>query len=79
VSISRPHDLEFLREEHAHLRLGFRPKPSRMDESGRLDVALHRTLPPEPGPDGKIAVSLCSRAIRARAGVVGSRSCLMSE
>jgi hypothetical protein len=23
-----------------------------------LDVALHRTLPPEPGSEGKIAVSL---------------------
>src|SRR5256886_572468 len=54
-----PHDLEFLREEHAHLRLGFAPETVEqwMKATG-LDVALHRTLPPEPGSDGKIAVSL---------------------
>ena len=54
-----PHDLEFLREEHAHRRLGF---PSEtvaqwMQQAG-LDVILERNLPPEPGSEGKIAVSL---------------------
>src|SRR4029079_4753703 len=54
-----PHDLEFLREEHAHLRLGFAPETvSQWMSAAGLDVALHRTLPPEPGSDGKIAVSL---------------------
>lgn len=54
-----PHDLEFLRDEHAHRRLGF---PSGtvaqwMNAAG-LDVVLHHTLAPEPATDGKIAVSL---------------------
>jgi SAM-dependent methyltransferase len=54
-----PHDLEFLREEHAHLRLGFAPETvSQWLSAAGLDVALHRTLPPEPGSEGKIAVSL---------------------
>jgi SAM-dependent methyltransferase len=54
-----PHDLEFLREEHAHLRLGFTPETvEQWMKAAGLDVALHRTLPPEPGSEGKIAVSL---------------------
>jgi ubiquinone/menaquinone biosynthesis C-methylase UbiE len=54
-----PHDLEFLREEHAHLRLGFGAETvSQWMSAAGLDVTLHRTLPPEPGSDGKIAVSL---------------------
>jgi ubiquinone/menaquinone biosynthesis C-methylase UbiE len=54
-----PHDLEFLREEHAHLRLGFAAETvSQWISAAGLDVALHRTLPPEPGSDGKVAVSL---------------------
>jgi SAM-dependent methyltransferase len=54
-----PHDLEFLREEHAHLRLGFAPETvSQWMSAAGLDVALHRTLPPDPGSEGKIAVSL---------------------
>jgi ubiquinone/menaquinone biosynthesis C-methylase UbiE len=54
-----PHDLEFLREEYAHRRLGFAPDTVAqwMTVAG-LDVTLHRSLPPEPGSDGKIAVSL---------------------
>jgi ubiquinone/menaquinone biosynthesis C-methylase UbiE len=54
-----PHDLEFLREDHAHLRLGFAPEAiSQWLSAAGLNVALHRTLPPEPGSEGKIAVSL---------------------
>ena len=54
-----PHDLEFLREEHAHRRLGFAAETvAQWMGAAGLDVALHRTLPPEPGSDGKIAVSL---------------------
>jgi ubiquinone/menaquinone biosynthesis C-methylase UbiE/DNA-binding transcriptional ArsR family regulator len=54
-----PHDLEFLREEHAHRRLGFPPETVAqwMQQAG-LDVTLQRNLPPEPGSAGKIAVSL---------------------
>ncbi len=52
-----PHDLEFLREEHAHHRLGFARETVEqwMDAAG-LKVASHKSIPP--GSDGKIAVSL---------------------
>jgi ubiquinone/menaquinone biosynthesis C-methylase UbiE len=54
-----PHDLEFLREEHAHRRLGFSTETvTQWMEAAGLDPALHRTLTPEPGTEGKIAVSL---------------------
>ena len=52
-----PHDLEFLREEHAHHRLGFAPETvAQWMTSAGLDVAMHQSIPP--GSDGKIAVSL---------------------
>jgi len=54
-----PHDLEFLREEHAHRRLGFSADTvSQWMSAAGLDVTLHRSLSPEPGSDGKVAVSL---------------------
>ena len=54
-----PHDLEFLREEHAHRRLGFAQETvAQWMTAAGLDLTLHRSLPPEPGSDGKIAVSL---------------------
>jgi ubiquinone/menaquinone biosynthesis C-methylase UbiE/DNA-binding transcriptional ArsR family regulator len=54
-----PHDLEFLREEHAHRRLGFAPETvAQWMAAAGLELTLHRSLPPEPGSDGKIAVSL---------------------
>jgi len=54
-----PHDLEFLREEHAHRRLGFAPDTvAQWMSAAGLDMTLHRSLQPEPGSDGKIAVSL---------------------
>ena len=54
-----PHDLEFLREQHAHRRLGFAPETvTQWTEAAGLDSVLHRTLPPEPGSESKIAVSL---------------------
>jgi ubiquinone/menaquinone biosynthesis C-methylase UbiE/DNA-binding transcriptional ArsR family regulator len=54
-----PHDLEFLREEHAHRRLGFAPETvAQWMSAVGLDMTLHRSLAPEPGSDGKIAVSL---------------------
>ena len=55
-----PHDLEFLREEHAHRRLGFaRRDRDAMDERRRASTSrCIAALPPEPGSDGKIAVSL---------------------
>ena len=52
-----PHDLEFLRDEHAHLRLGFAAETVRQWlEAAGLDIVREQTLPP--GPQGKIAVSL---------------------
>jgi ubiquinone/menaquinone biosynthesis C-methylase UbiE len=52
-----PHDLEFLREEHAHLRLGFGAETvTQWMEQADLDMIGHRDL--APGQDGKIAVSL---------------------
>jgi ubiquinone/menaquinone biosynthesis C-methylase UbiE len=54
-----PHDLEFLREEHAHRRLGFPPETvAQWMEQAGLDVTLQRNLPPEPASESKIAVSL---------------------
>jgi ubiquinone/menaquinone biosynthesis C-methylase UbiE len=54
-----PHDLEFLREEHAHRRLGFAPETvAQWIAAAGLDVRLQTSLPPEPTSDGKIAVSL---------------------
>jgi ubiquinone/menaquinone biosynthesis C-methylase UbiE/DNA-binding transcriptional ArsR family regulator len=54
-----PHDLEFLREQHAHRRLGFAAEAvTHWLQAAGLDVTMHRNLPPEAGSDGKIAVSL---------------------
>ena len=54
-----PHDLEFLRDEHAHRRLGFTPEAvSQWMKSAGLDVLQQRSLTPEPTSEGKIAVSL---------------------
>jgi ubiquinone/menaquinone biosynthesis C-methylase UbiE len=52
-----PHDLEFLREEHAHLRLGFAAETvTQWMEQAELEFVSHRML--APGSDGRIAVSL---------------------
>ena len=54
-----PHDLEFLRDEHAHRRLGFAPETvTQWMKAAGLDVALQQSLPPEPASEGQIAVSL---------------------
>ncbi len=54
-----PHELEFLREEYAHRRLGFAPETiTQWMGAAGLDFVLHRSLPPEPGSEGKIGVSL---------------------
>jgi ubiquinone/menaquinone biosynthesis C-methylase UbiE len=53
-----PHDLEFLREEHAHRRLGFAEETvAQWMSAAGLDMIMHRSLAPEPGSDGKVAVS----------------------
>ena len=52
-----PHDLEFLREEHAHRRLGFSAETvTQWLEAAGLDVLRQQTFPP--GPEGKIEISL---------------------
>jgi ubiquinone/menaquinone biosynthesis C-methylase UbiE len=54
-----PHGLEFLRDEHAHRRLGFAPETvAEWMKSAGLSVSLHRTVTPEPEEKEKIAVSL---------------------
>jgi ubiquinone/menaquinone biosynthesis C-methylase UbiE/DNA-binding transcriptional ArsR family regulator len=54
-----PHDLEFLREEHKHHRLGFAGETvSQWLSAAGLDAVGHRSIPPEPGSEGKIAVSI---------------------
>ncbi len=54
-----PHEQEFLREQFAHRRLGFAPETVTqwMTASG-LEPVMHRSLSPEPGSDGTIAVCL---------------------
>src|SRR5206468_8985552 len=55
----RPHDLEFLRDEHAHRRLGFAPETvTQWMKAAGLGVLLQHSLPPEPASEGQIAVSL---------------------
>jgi ubiquinone/menaquinone biosynthesis C-methylase UbiE/DNA-binding transcriptional ArsR family regulator len=52
-----PHDLEFLRDEHAHRRLGFAADTvTQWLQGSGLDLVRQQTL--APGPEGKIAVSL---------------------
>jgi ubiquinone/menaquinone biosynthesis C-methylase UbiE len=52
-----PHDLEFLREQYAHRRLGFAAETvTQWLEAAGLHVVGQQTLPP--GRDGRIAVSL---------------------
>src|SRR5258707_4491059 len=54
-----PHEFEFLRDEHAHRRLGFAPDTvAQWMSAVGLDVTAQQTLAPEPGPHDKIAVSL---------------------
>ena len=70
-----PHEQEFLREQFAHRRLGFAPETVTqwMAASG-LEPVLHKSLPPETGPEGKIAVSLwLARDVRALMAVPASR------
>ncbi len=54
-----PHELEFLREQHAHRRLGFSPETvTQWMTAAALEPVMHKSLKPEPGTEGKIAVSL---------------------
>src|SRR5258708_6973667 len=54
-----PHDLEFLRDEHAHRRLGFAPETvAQWMKAAELTIMLQQSLPPQPASQGKIAVSL---------------------
>ncbi|MGB8639412.1 MAG: metalloregulator ArsR/SmtB family transcription factor [Pseudolabrys sp.] len=54
-----PHEQEFLREQFAHRRLGFAPDTvMQWITASGLDPVMHKSLAPEPGPEGKIAVSL---------------------
>src|SRR5262249_46343805 len=50
-----PHELEFLREEHAHRRLGFAQETvAQWLEQAGLDMVSHRSVPPDVDSDGEI-------------------------
>jgi len=54
-----PHDLEFLRDQHAHRRLGFAEETvSQWMRAAGLEVVQHRTLAPDQEGSGKLTVSL---------------------
>jgi ubiquinone/menaquinone biosynthesis C-methylase UbiE len=54
-----PHELEFLRDQHAHRKLGFAPETvAQWMSAAGLDVIEQRTLAPGSGPQARIAVSL---------------------
>jgi ubiquinone/menaquinone biosynthesis C-methylase UbiE len=54
-----PHEQEFLREQFAHRRLGFAPDTvTQWITASGLEPVMHKSLAPEPGSEGKIAVSL---------------------
>jgi ubiquinone/menaquinone biosynthesis C-methylase UbiE/DNA-binding transcriptional ArsR family regulator len=54
-----PHALEFLRDEHAHRRLGFAPETiAQWMTAAGLDVESQSSIAPESGSEGAIAVSL---------------------
>jgi ubiquinone/menaquinone biosynthesis C-methylase UbiE/DNA-binding transcriptional ArsR family regulator len=54
-----PHEQEFLREQFAHRRLGFaRETVTQWMAAAGLEPQTFKSLPPEPGSDGKIAVSV---------------------
>ena len=66
-----PHEQEFLREQYAHRRLGFMPETvTQWITASGLEPVMHKQLGPEPGSEGKIAVSLWlardARALMAR-------------
>jgi ubiquinone/menaquinone biosynthesis C-methylase UbiE len=68
-----PHEHEFLREEHAHRRLGFAEETvSQWLEQAGLDVISHHSVPPDVGSEGEIAVSLWL-ARDPRLAIAGSR------
>ncbi len=53
------HEQEFLREQFAHRRLGFAPDTvTQWITASGLEPVMHKSLALEPGPEGKIAVSL---------------------
>ncbi|HET9714982.1 MAG TPA: metalloregulator ArsR/SmtB family transcription factor [Pseudolabrys sp.] len=54
-----PHEQEFLREQFAHRRLGFASETvMQWMVTAGLEPVMHKSLPPESGSEGKIAVSL---------------------
>jgi ubiquinone/menaquinone biosynthesis C-methylase UbiE len=54
-----PHEFEFLREDHAHRRLGFASETvAQWMEQAGLSGVTSKSLVPAAGSDGKIAVSL---------------------
>jgi len=69
-----PHELEFLREAHAHQRLGFAEETvAQWMTSAGLDVVLHRTLAPERRSKDALTVSLWLARDRRRLVAGSSR------
>ena len=62
-----PHEMEVLREQHAHRRLGFPPETvTQWLTAAGLEPVMHRNVAPEQDSEGKIAVSLwLARDVRA--------------
>jgi hypothetical protein len=59
-----PHSLDFLRDEHAHRRLGFSSDELRtLCQQAGLDVSEIRRFPPEEKSDEKLTV-LCCLAVK---------------
>jgi ubiquinone/menaquinone biosynthesis C-methylase UbiE len=62
-----PHELEFLRDQHAHRKLGFAPETvTQWMSAAELEVVAQRTLAAGSGPQAKVAVSLwlgCDRRL----------------
>lgn len=74
-----PHRLDFLREEHAHLRLGFARETvtAYLEEAG-LEVTAVETLGPDGAGPNRITVSLWIARDR-RPAATGSRGAILSS
>ncbi|MEM8934814.1 MAG: metalloregulator ArsR/SmtB family transcription factor [Pseudomonadota bacterium] len=75
ISDFAPHDLEFLREEHQHRRLGFSDEEVReWCKSCGLSLERSETLSPKSGEDGKLTVKIWLCRSPASVRRLGARS-----
>jgi ubiquinone/menaquinone biosynthesis C-methylase UbiE len=67
-----PHEIEFLREQYAHRRLGFAPEQlRRWFQDAGLNLAEERALAPGADAEGKLTVLLC---VGLRSGPQGKKT-----